>query len=121
LFVGPDEQRSGQVGLSCREKHPLDRYRRELRHSLQVIAVVARFYEEVVSLQSARFTQTGEFEVAALIAGGKSNREIAHRLVIALSTAERHVANILRKLDFRSRPEIATWVVTRNSQAPHST
>jgi DNA-binding NarL/FixJ family response regulator len=52
-----------------------------------------------------------ELKVAALIAHGRSNREIARELVIAASTAERHVANILRKLDLRSRTEIVTWVM----------
>jgi DNA-binding CsgD family transcriptional regulator/tetratricopeptide (TPR) repeat protein len=40
---------------------------------------------------------TRELEVATLVASGHSNREIADRLVIALSTAERHGANILGK------------------------
>ena len=52
-----------------------------------------------------------ELEVAALIASGQSNREIAQTLVIALSTAERHVANILTRLALRSRTDIALWAV----------
>jgi DNA-binding NarL/FixJ family response regulator len=50
-----------------------------------------------------------EQEVARLVARGYGNRDIAGALVIALSTAERHVANILRKLTLRSRVEIAVW------------
>jgi non-specific serine/threonine protein kinase len=53
-----------------------------------------------------------ELEVAALIADGRTNREIAAGLVIALSTAERHVANILKKLRLRTRGQIAVWTVT---------
>jgi non-specific serine/threonine protein kinase len=52
-----------------------------------------------------------ELEVVRLIVGGRTNREIAEDLVIALSTAERHVANILLKLRLRSRTEIALWTV----------
>ena len=52
-----------------------------------------------------------EREVAALIACGRTNREIAGTLVITLSTAERHVANILSKLELRSRTEVAVWSV----------
>jgi hypothetical protein len=48
-------------------------------------------------------------EVAQLVASGHSNRQIADCLVIAVSTAERHVANILRKLDATSRTQIASW------------
>ena len=41
-----------------------------------------------------------EREVAALIAQGKSNREIAETLVLSTRTVEKHVANILAKLGF---------------------
>jgi DNA-binding NarL/FixJ family response regulator len=51
-----------------------------------------------------------EQEVAVLIARGLTNSQIARQLVIATSTTERHVANILRKLDMRTRSQIAVWV-----------
>jgi DNA-binding NarL/FixJ family response regulator len=54
-----------------------------------------------------------EREIAALIAHGKSNREIADKLVISETTAERHVANILSKLGFNSRTQIAVWAVEK--------
>jgi DNA-binding NarL/FixJ family response regulator len=44
-----------------------------------------------------------ELEVLRLVAGGKSNREIASTLVISEHTAARHVQNILAKLDVPSR------------------
>jgi non-specific serine/threonine protein kinase len=50
-----------------------------------------------------------ELEVATLISRGRSNREIADELVIAVSTAERHVANILAKLGLTSRTQVAAW------------
>ena len=50
-----------------------------------------------------------EREVIGLIAQGCTNREISAALVITLSTAERHVANILKKLGARSRSEVAIW------------
>jgi non-specific serine/threonine protein kinase len=56
-----------------------------------------------------------ELEVANLIARGRTNREIAEELVIALSTAERHVANILGKLSLSSRTQLAAWIYQRNS------
>ena len=52
-----------------------------------------------------------EREVARLIAEGKSNHEIADALVIAERTVEGHVSNILSKLGFRSRAQIAVWVI----------
>jgi len=56
---------------------------------------------------------TREREIAALIAQGKSNREIADELIISEKTAERHVANILLKLGFNSRTQIAVWAVEK--------
>ena len=50
-----------------------------------------------------------EREVAEMIVSGLNNREIAEALVIAEGTAERHVSNILRKLGFSSRTQIAVW------------
>ena len=51
-----------------------------------------------------------EHEVAGLVARGLTNRQIAAQLVIAEGTAERHVGNILAKLDVGSRSQIAAWV-----------
>jgi predicted ATPase/DNA-binding NarL/FixJ family response regulator len=54
-----------------------------------------------------------EQEVADLVGRGLTNREIAESLVISDRTAEGHVENILRKLGFTSRTQVATWVVER--------
>jgi DNA-binding NarL/FixJ family response regulator len=48
-----------------------------------------------------------EREVYALIAEGKSNREIASELVITEVTAKVHVRNVLRKLGVRNRIQAA--------------
>ena len=52
-----------------------------------------------------------ESEVLGLLAEGCSNAQIAERLVISTRTAEHHVANILSKLDLRSRSEAAAYAV----------
>ncbi len=44
-----------------------------------------------------------EIEVLALVAAGKTNRVIADELALAVKTVDRHVANILSKLDVTSR------------------
>jgi DNA-binding NarL/FixJ family response regulator len=54
-----------------------------------------------------------EREVATLIAQGKTSREIAERLVVSERTAEVHVSNILGKLGFTSRAQIAAWAVEK--------
>jgi DNA-binding CsgD family transcriptional regulator/tetratricopeptide (TPR) repeat protein len=52
-----------------------------------------------------------EREVAALVAQGRSNREIAAALVLSEGTVSTHVSNILGKLDCTSRAQIAAWAV----------
>ena len=63
--------------------------------------------------KGVRILTQREREVAALIAQGLTNREIASRLVIAERTAEGHVQSILNKLGFNSRAQIAAWAVTQ--------
>ena len=50
-----------------------------------------------------------EREVAALIAQGKINREIAEELVVSERTVESHVSNIMFKLGVQSRRQIRAW------------
>ena len=50
-----------------------------------------------------------ELEVAGLVAEGLTNQAIAHRLSVAPRTAEAHLENIRRKLQVRSRAQIAAW------------
>jgi non-specific serine/threonine protein kinase len=54
-----------------------------------------------------------EREVAALIAQGLTNRQIADELMITQWTADTHVRHILTKLDVRSRAQVATWAAER--------
>jgi non-specific serine/threonine protein kinase len=48
-------------------------------------------------------------DVAALVARGLTNQEIANALVVSPRTAETHVQNILTKLDLTSRAQLAVW------------
>jgi predicted ATPase/DNA-binding CsgD family transcriptional regulator len=50
-----------------------------------------------------------ELEVAALVAQGSSNREIADRLFLSPRTVETHVQHLMDKLGVGSRAEIAAW------------
>ena len=52
-----------------------------------------------------------ERETVALIAEGKSNREIAAHLVVSDETVKTHVSHILSKLGLRSRTQIAAWAI----------
>ena len=55
-----------------------------------------------------------QLQVAALVAAGWSNRQIADELVITERSAESHVERIRTRLGFRSRAQIAAWYVATN-------
>lgn len=54
-----------------------------------------------------------EREIAARIARGQSNREMAEARVISERTVETHIGNILSKLGFNARTQIAAWAVEK--------
>jgi len=54
-----------------------------------------------------------ERDVARFLSQGRSNREIAEQLVLSERTVENHVGNILTKLGFDSRAQIAVWAVEK--------
>lgn len=58
-----------------------------------------------------------EREVAALIAEGLTNAELAGRLYISKKTAAVHVSNILAKLGLSSRTQVAGWL--HRERVPH--
>jgi len=46
-----------------------------------------------------------ELEVLGLLAAGRSNREIAEELVVALDTVKKHVSHVLDKLGAANRTQ----------------
>ena len=78
------------------------------------LTVVGRY--RVAAAPPSSLTQR-EYEIAELVAGGLSNKAIAAELSISHTTAARHVANIMHKLGFNSRSQIAAWVADR-AQGP---
>ncbi len=59
---------------------------------------------------SAGVLRQRETDVARLVADGLSNKEIGARLFISERTVESHVRNIMNKLGFSSRAQIAGWM-----------
>ena len=59
-----------------------------------------------------------EREVAAFVARGDSNRQVADALGISERTAENHVKHILTKLGARSRARIAAWAAKQHLPDP---
>jgi DNA-binding NarL/FixJ family response regulator len=63
---------------------------------------------------ATRWLTRREREVAALVAEGLHNAEIAQRLCISPNTVEVHMSNILGKLSMTSRAQLAAWAVEQN-------
>jgi predicted ATPase/DNA-binding CsgD family transcriptional regulator len=99
-----------QRGMDC----PLDR----------VIALAVSDGEELgpvpatapPDLAAGRRLTSRERQIAALVAEGLSNREIAIRLVISKRTVDAHVEHVLAKLGASSRVQIATWQRSESAQ-----
>ncbi len=56
-----------------------------------------------------------EREVAALVAAGRTNNQIALELVLANATVKGHLESIFRKTGATSRTGVAVWWVTHGS------
>jgi tetratricopeptide (TPR) repeat protein len=54
-----------------------------------------------------------EREIAVRIAHGQSSREIAEALVISERTVDTHIGNMLSKLGYTARTQIAAWAVEK--------
>ena len=52
-----------------------------------------------------------QVEVAALIADGLTNRQIAAELVLTRGTVANHIEHILNRLGCHSRAQVAVWAV----------
>ncbi len=101
--------------------------REELFRAIRVVSQGGSLLEPVVASKLLRHIRGGEThpsqpsgeltgrerEVLDLIAQGKTNREIAERLVISERTAKFHVSSILRKLDASNRTEAVRLAAQR--------
>jgi ATP/maltotriose-dependent transcriptional regulator MalT len=67
---------------------------------------------------SDELTET-ERRVAELAAQGRTNKEIAAELFMGLSTVESHLSRVYRKLEIRSRAELAGRIASPRGEAPN--
>jgi len=84
--------------------------------------VVARVIEELAALASGverpqggllRGLTVRELRIAELVAQGRNNREIAEQLHLSEKTVKNHLTRIFQKLGFRSRTQLAAFVLRR--------
>lgn len=103
--VAPDEPLDGRSDITLREH-----FRRS------ALALLPRT-RSPTPLRAAKQAYDGitarERDVAALVAQGRSNREIAEMLVLGERTVETHISNIFIKLGCTSRAQIAAWAVEK--------
>ena len=62
-----------------------------------------------------------ELEVAALVAEGLTNKEVATRLRLSVRTAENHVLNVMNKLGLDNRAQVAAWFTRTGSTGERPT
>jgi two-component system, OmpR family, sensor kinase len=91
-------------------------------HRAVLVERLARTVAEE-SMRAAAEALIGELtprqqEIAALVAGGLTNRQIADRLLLTQGTVANHVEQILRRLGFHSRAQIGVWAVERGLHSP---
>jgi pimeloyl-ACP methyl ester carboxylesterase len=77
--------------------------------SHELVSAIRRSLGLRVARASAGGLTARQWEVAALVGDGFTNREIATRLGIDERSAEGHVERIRLRLGFRSRSQIAAW------------
>jgi DNA-binding CsgD family transcriptional regulator len=65
----------------------------------------------------ARLTRRQQ-EVAACVAEGLANEEIAERLVLTPGTVANHLEHILRRLELKNRTQLAVWAAERGLYRP---
>jgi DNA-binding CsgD family transcriptional regulator len=58
-----------------------------------------------------------ELQVALRVAAGASNQEAATELFVSPKTIEFHLANVYRKLQLRSRSELARAIAAQQAEA----
>ena len=107
---------AGAVGYVLKEASPKDILaavraagRGETYFRPEQVERAQRWWEEVG--QKWESLTEREREVLALVAEGRSNREIAAALRISEKTVETHIGRILQKLGLTSRTEAALWAV----------
>ena len=113
--------RNGADGYLLKDMEPeamLDEFHNSLQGKIvisssltQLIALALRADDDTPNNIGAAGITEREQEIITHIAKGESNKVIAADLNITESTVKVHVKNILKKLNLRSRVEVAVWAL----------
>ncbi|KRB75078.1 hypothetical protein ASE01_17090 [Nocardioides sp. Root190] len=101
-------QSAFEAGLQMRIEDAID-------YALDERALPAERTDKLAGPAGTSVLTAREFQVSHLIARGHTNKQIAAALVISQRTAEAHVQNILSKLNFTARTQIASWITENDS------
>lgn len=91
-----------------------------LASDAQDVTTLRQMQRDVAAAEARRTQATltpTEWKVSAAVAQGLSNKEIAAAQFVSVRTVETHVSAIYRKLQIRSRSQLARWSI---SQERHS-
>lgn len=114
------------VGLACRALHDEATAAMELDAAHQVFARLGAVPAATRTRELLRERPAGdaaglstrELEVLRLVAAGKTNHAIAAELFLSDRTVERHVSNILAKLEVGTRTAAAAYAFERGIRSP---
>ncbi|QEX14852.1 hypothetical protein FRZ44_01270 [Hypericibacter terrae] len=110
------------VGLACRALGDNEGARLELEAArivfkqLSAMPDLARVGSLAMSTSSAQLhgLTSRELQVLRMVAAGKTNKAIAAELFLSQRTVDRHVSNLIRKLDVTSRTAAAAYAHKQN-------
>jgi DNA-binding NarL/FixJ family response regulator len=101
------------------ERLPTERLRGTFtRQAARLLPAERQIPDKVIARERFGGLTGRERDVAALLARGLSNRAIASALVVGERTVETYVSNILNKLGYTSRAQVAAWAVDRGLATP---
>ena len=95
-----------------------DEFLRTLRHAIETRTVSASTRAAPRTIATSKHPMTErERAVAALLAQGLCNKEIAQRLGISTQTAKNHISHLLEKLSLADRTQLALFVTSHGFEA----
>ena len=122
IGLGRVLHRLGRGGEAVKQLRDAEAIASEIGNSTHLASVRAALTEvgELSRIPPPAGITAREAEVLGLLGRGMTNREIAARLYLSVSTVERHLATVYRKLGLRGRVEAARYAVANGlAPAPH--